>query len=103
MAEVGLLGTGEVVRKPQRARCGAKTRSGGECRMAVISGKHRCRMHGGLSSGPKTAEGRSRIAEAQKRRWQRQKEAQPECPPETQPSTNTNLWRRRRRPSDLCG
>ena len=28
----------------------------------------RCRLHGGLSTGPKTAEGKSRIAEATKHR-----------------------------------
>ena len=32
-------------------------------------GKARCRFHGGLSTGPRTAEGRARIAEAQRRRW----------------------------------
>ena len=30
-----------------------------------------CRNHGGLSSGPKSSEGRQRIVEAQKRRWER--------------------------------
>jgi hypothetical protein len=28
-------------------RCGAKTRSGEECRSPAVSGKKRCRMHGG--------------------------------------------------------
>ena len=31
--------------------------------------KVRCPNHGGMSTGPKTAEGRRRIAEAQRRRW----------------------------------
>jgi hypothetical protein len=31
--------------------------------------KARCRLHGGLSTGPKTEAGRARIAEAQRRRW----------------------------------
>jgi ABC transporter substrate binding protein len=31
--------------------------------------QRRCRFHGGLSTGPKTAEGKARIAEAQRRRW----------------------------------
>jgi len=30
-------------------------------------GKRRCRLHGGLSTGPKTAEGRARIAAASTR------------------------------------
>jgi DNA invertase Pin-like site-specific DNA recombinase len=33
----------------------------------------RCRFHGGLSTGPRTAEGKARIAEAQRRRWQRER------------------------------
>ena len=44
--------------------CGAKTRSGEPCSKFPIKGKRRCRLHGGLSSGPKTAEGRARIAQA---------------------------------------
>ena|GEM_PF-2388226 len=45
--------------------CGAKTRSGRPCAKYQMSGKRRCRLHGGLSTGPKTAEGRARIAAAQ--------------------------------------
>lgn len=41
--------------------CNAKTRSGRPCRsLALPSG--RCRWHGGMSSGPKTREGRARSA-----------------------------------------
>lgn len=32
------------------------------CRRPPIKGKKRCRLHGGLSTGPKTAEGKARIA-----------------------------------------
>ena len=32
-------------------RCGARTRSGGPCRSPAVSGKARCRMHGGKGSG----------------------------------------------------
>ena len=52
----------EPTTKPRR--CGAKTRSGTPCAKYPIAGKRRCRLHGGLSSGPKTAEGRARIAAA---------------------------------------
>lgn len=52
-------------------RCGARTRKGTPCRAKVLPGKARCRFHGGLSTGPKTVEGRDRIAEAQRRRWAR--------------------------------
>ncbi len=35
------------------------------------TGRGSCPNHGGLSSGPKTAAGRERIAEAQRARWTR--------------------------------
>ena len=35
-------------------RCGAKTRSGAPCAKFPMEGKRRCRLHGGLSTGPKT-------------------------------------------------
>jgi hypothetical protein len=36
--------TGPMLASP---RCGAKTRSGGACRSPAVSGRQRCRMHGG--------------------------------------------------------
>ena len=57
------------VPKGERPQCGAKTRSGKLCKAKVVQGRKKCRMHGGLSTGPKTAEGIERIREAQKRRW----------------------------------
>ena len=45
-------------------RCGARTRRGTACRKPPIKGKKRCRLHGGLSAGPRTAEGKARIAAA---------------------------------------
>jgi hypothetical protein len=44
-------------------RCGARTRSGRPCRGPAMS-NGRCRMHGGSSTGPKTAEGLARIRAA---------------------------------------
>lgn len=41
------------------ALCGARTRQGGECRHAAMA-NGRCRFHGGLSTGPKTAAGLAR-------------------------------------------
>ncbi|MEY3561902.1 MAG: hypothetical protein RL068_1054 [Actinomycetota bacterium] len=35
-----------------------------QCKAPAIKGKNVCRTHGGLSTGPKTAEGRQRCAEA---------------------------------------
>ncbi len=45
-------------------RCGARTRAGCPCRAPAIHGKLRCRMHGGRSTGPRTEEGRARLAAA---------------------------------------
>lgn len=53
-----------------RTRCNAKTRDGHPCRAKSEPGRARCRLHGGLSTGPKSAEGRERIATAQRQRWQ---------------------------------
>jgi hypothetical protein len=44
----------------QAARCGAKTRSGAPCKSAPVTGRRRCRMHGGANGsgapkGPKNA------------------------------------------------
>lgn len=52
-------------------RCAAKTRSGSLCQAKRVPGRKRCRMHGGMSTGPKTELGRQRIAEAQKKRWKK--------------------------------
>ena len=54
---------------PPDQRCGARTRKGTPCKCKVLPGKQRCKFHGGMSTGPKTPEGRERIAEAQRRRW----------------------------------
>jgi ribosomal protein L32 len=44
-------------------RCGARTRSGRSCQGPAMSNS-RCRMHGGKSTGPRTAEGLARIRAA---------------------------------------
>ena len=43
-------------------RCLAKTRQGTPCQNPVVTDRNRCRMHGGLSSGPKTPAGKARVA-----------------------------------------
>jgi hypothetical protein len=45
-------------------RCLAKTRKGTPCQNPVVTDRNRCRMHGGKSTGPKTAEGKARVAAA---------------------------------------
>jgi hypothetical protein len=44
-------------------RCGARTRTGMACKGPAMP-NGRCRMHGGTSTGPRTAEGLQRIAKA---------------------------------------
>ena len=61
----------EAQRARRRVRCGALTRKGTPCRALSEPGRRRCRFHGGRSTGPRTAEGKARIAEAQRRRWAR--------------------------------
>ncbi|WP_428977804.1 HGGxSTG domain-containing protein [Lichenibacterium minor] len=44
-------------------QCGARTRQGGACgNLGMTNG--RCRFHGGLSTGPRTAEGMARMRAA---------------------------------------
>jgi len=58
----------------QRPRCGARTRKGSPCqRQALKNG--RCPNHGGLSTGPRSSDGRARIAAAQRARWHAYREA----------------------------
>ena len=45
-------------------RCRAKTRRGTACQRPANKENGRCRLHGGQSTGPKTAEGRAKIAAA---------------------------------------
>lgn len=53
-------------------KCGAKIRRGKPCRMRPVTPfNDRCWLHGELSTCPRTAEGCERIADAQRRRWDR--------------------------------
>lgn len=71
MAERGLAADSSPLPKAQRPACGALTRQGAICAAKVVPGKKRCRLHGGLSTGPKTEAGKERIAAAQRRRHRR--------------------------------
>lgn len=44
-------------------RCGAKTRAGTPCKTKVLHGSGRCKLHGGLSTGPKTDAGKAQARE----------------------------------------
>ncbi|MBK5965226.1 hypothetical protein CCR95_14295 [Thiocystis minor] len=54
--------------RPSRKRkgapvCGAKTRRGTPCQCKPLKRGGRCRFHGGLSTGPRTPEGRIQATE----------------------------------------
>ena len=53
--------------------CLAKNRSGKPCQKHPIVGRTRCRLHGGLSTGPKTPEGKARIVAAHYKHRRRSK------------------------------
>ncbi len=64
--------------KRERPRCGARCRDGTSCNAPAVWNRRldrpvngRCRLHGGLSTGPKTEEGRRRIAESNRSRGRR--------------------------------
>jgi hypothetical protein len=59
---------GSCVRK--KNFCGARTRRGTACLCMALS-NGRCRLHGGLSTGPRTGEGRRRSLEALRQGWLR--------------------------------
>lgn len=46
------------------SRCGASTRAGGRCRGPRVPGHGRCKLHGGASTGPRSAEGKARALAA---------------------------------------
>lgn len=52
-----------------RQVCGAKNRKGKPCRNMSEPERKRCRFHGGKSTGPRTEEGKARIAAAQRAKW----------------------------------
>ena len=67
--------------KRERPRCGATCRDGSPCQARPVWDKRlgrpvnsRCHMHGRLSTGPKTEEGRQRIAESNRARPARRDE-----------------------------
>lgn len=47
--------------------CGARTRAGTPCKRRDLYRSGRCKLHGGLSTGPRTAKGKQRSARNGKR------------------------------------
>ena len=52
--------------------CGAKTRAGHFCRMTNLYANGRCKFHGGLSTGPRTPEGKNRSSRNAIKRTEKQ-------------------------------
>ena len=52
---------GDFLKAP---RCGAKNRRGTPCQCPAMRNRRRCQLHGGKSTGPKTAAGRERSRQA---------------------------------------
>jgi len=64
--------------RPDRPRCGARCRDGHACKAPAVWDalrdrpvNGRCKLHGGLSTGPKTLEGKQRCAEGRRVYWAR--------------------------------
>jgi hypothetical protein len=63
--------------RQERKLCGAFARSTGKPCQAPGNGRGgRCKLHGGMSTGPKTEQGRRRLQEAMKERWLRKRDEQ---------------------------
>jgi hypothetical protein len=52
----------ELYRRENRPRCCARTKAGTPCKTKAVPGRKRCRWHGGLSTGPRTPEGKAKVA-----------------------------------------
>ena len=70
------IGKAKTMRKArifadEATRCGAKTRKGTPCRCRGLGRRGRCKLHGGMSTGPKTAEGLARSVTALQAGWER--------------------------------
>ena len=76
---LSLLSNEPRIRRRDRPRCGAKTRRGTRCRAPAVwdcdkdqARNGRCKLHGGLSTGPKTKSGRDAIRASNRRRSSRE-------------------------------
>jgi len=59
-AQAHVMGYDMNTRKKMLAPCGAKTRQGTSCKNTRLYKNGRCKNHGGLSTGPRTEEGKAR-------------------------------------------
>ena len=56
-------------------RCHARTRKGSLCRKPALKGKNRCQLHGGKSTGARTAEGLQKLRDIHLVHGQRTRQA----------------------------
>lgn len=49
--------------------CGARTRAGTACKRKDLYSSGRCRLHGGLSTGPRSREGHQKACANLRKRW----------------------------------
>lgn len=59
-ARAHIMGYEMGISKKIKPICGAKTRQGTPCKNTRIYKNGRCKNHGGLSTGPRTEEGKAR-------------------------------------------
>ncbi len=56
-------------RKKLRKICGAKNRNGLPCQCKLLLRGGKCKFHGGMSTGPKTQDGKKKSLEALRAGW----------------------------------
>ncbi|MGQ3002505.1 MAG: HGGxSTG domain-containing protein [Hydrogenophaga sp.] len=56
----GHLSVAPIPEDLKNLRCNAKTRAGTPCQMKVLHASGRCKLHGGLSTGPRTEAGKEK-------------------------------------------
>ncbi len=76
--------------------CGARRSAknagrGRPCKLTRISANGRCKFHGGFSTGPRTLRGRTKIAQAQRKRWAEWKAANPKLFPDISDRQERNI------------
>ena len=66
--EIGLDDNRQPLPWNDSPECGVRNRSGQPCRLQVVPGQQRCRLHGRRSPGPTSQAGTAKIAGARRRR-----------------------------------
>jgi hypothetical protein len=74
------------LRELRNKPCGARTRAGHPCQRKGLGKGGRCPNHGGMSTGPRTPEGRARISASLAARWAARRAAAATAP-ETEKAT----------------